>query len=88
MTSETQTLTAEMEKLSDRISNDLLSTLVNLSGSLKDIDNGTHIRIPMDVGYVNFYKSAERWKLSCWLVQEMTETEVKETNEMNYDDES
>ncbi len=59
MTSETQQLFEEMEKLSSRISEDLKSTLVNLSGNLKDIECGTHIKIPTDVGYVNYYKSAE-----------------------------
>ncbi len=73
MTSEIQTLSGEMEKLSTRIQNDLQSTLVNLSGSLKGIECGTHIKIPMDAGYVNFYRSVEGWKLSVWISEEMTE---------------
>ncbi len=59
MTNETQQLCEEMEKLSSRISEVLKSTLVSLSGSLKDIECGTHIKIPTDVGYVNYYKSVE-----------------------------
>ncbi len=51
----------------NRISDDLMSTLVNLSGNLKDIACGTHIKIPTDsnlenypdVGFVSYYKSAE-----------------------------
>ncbi len=59
MTSAILVLSEEMEKLLARISEDLTSTLVNLSGSQKDIECGTHIKIPSDVGYVNYYKSAD-----------------------------
>ncbi len=59
MTKEILALTEEMMKLSFRISEDLTSTLVNLSGSLKDIECGTHIKIPTDAGYVSYYKSVE-----------------------------
>jgi len=37
-----------------------------LSGSLKDIECGTHIKIPIPVGYVSCYKSDEALKLSLW----------------------
>jgi len=69
-----------MEKVLDRISTDLLSTLVNLSGSLKDIGYGTLIKIPTDAGYVKFYKSHDAWNLSCWISQTMM-MENKETND-------
>lgn len=59
MTSETLALVEEMEKLSARILEDVTSTLVNLSGSLKDIECGTHIKIPTGAGYVNYFKSLE-----------------------------
>ncbi len=73
MKNEITVLTEEMEKLSSRISDELTSALVNWSGSLKDIDNGTHIRIPMDAGYVNFYKSLDFWSLSAWYSQKLAE---------------
>ncbi len=59
MTKETQTLVEEMEKLSARILEDVMSTLVNLSGSQKGIECGTHIKIPTGAGYVNYFKSLE-----------------------------
>ncbi len=59
-----------MEKLSYRILEDVTSTLVNLSGSLKDIECGTRIKIPMGVGYVNYYKSSENSEsVSIWMNQ-------------------
>ncbi len=72
MISETQTLVEEMEKLSHRIAEDLKSTLVNLSGSQKAIECGTHIKIPMDVGYVSYYKSVEHTEtITCYLKELM-----------------
>ncbi len=59
MTKEIQTLAEEMEKLSYRIQEDVTSTLVNLSGKVKDIECGTHIKIPTGAGYVSYYKSVE-----------------------------
>jgi len=73
MKSETTVLTEEMEKLSSRISDELTSALVNWSGSLKDIDNGTLIKIPMDAGYVKLFKSSDSWSLNCWYSQNLTE---------------
>ncbi len=80
-----------MEKLLDRTATDLLSTLVNLSGSLKDTAYGTHIKIPTDAGYVKFYKSADSWNLSLWLSQNLsdpkeTEKELTSFDEMLDDD--
>ncbi len=66
-------LTEEMEKLSSRISDELTSALVNWSGNLMDIDNGTLIKIPMDAGYVKCYKSVDFWNLNCWYSQNLTE---------------
>ncbi len=76
-----------MEKLLDRTSTDLLSTLVNLSGNLKDIANGTHIKIPTDAGYVKFYKSADSWNLNVWLSQNLMEQQPNETMNLNLNDE-
>ncbi len=75
-----------MEKLLDRTSNDLMSTLVNLSGNLKDIECGTHIKIPIAAGYVKFYKSLESYEMSLWLKDAMMETEpltVSENQNLN-----
>ncbi len=75
MTNATLQLTEEMMKLAERISNDLTSTLVNLSGNLKDIECGTHIKIPMDVGYVNYYKSVTNCEtLTSYLKEEIKPT--------------
>lgn len=58
-TKEIQVLSEEMEKLSNRISDDVMSTLVNLSGNQKVIECGTHIKIPTDAGYASYYKSSD-----------------------------
>ncbi len=63
----TQILTGEMEKLLTDIYQEFQNTLVNLSGSLKDIECGTHIKIPIPVGFVSCYRSEEHLKLSVWL---------------------
>ncbi len=39
----------------------------NLDGNLKDIGCGTHIKIPMDAGYVNFYRSANSFEITAWM---------------------
>jgi len=63
-----------------------MSTLVNLSGSLKDIECGTRIKIPIPAGYVNFYKSSESFEMSVWLKEAMMTTEPLPEN-YNLDDE-
>ena len=68
-----------MEKLSSRISEDLQSTLVALSGSLKGIECGTRIRIPTVAGYVSYFKSLENSEtLSLWLKHELTQEMIDE----------
>ncbi len=67
MTKEIQTLSEEMTKLLDRISNDLTSTLISLDGSLKAIECGTLIKIPTGVGYVKCYKSATSLEIQVYL---------------------
>ncbi len=69
-----------MERLLDRTVNDLMSTLVNLSGSLKDIECGTRIKIPIRAGYVNFYRSLESYEISLWLKEAMMTTEPMNLN--------
>ncbi len=76
------TLSAELEKLLTRISSDLQNTLVNLDGSLKDIDNGTHIRIPMDAGYVNYYKSETSCEISLWIKERISQKVTQEANSL------
>ncbi len=66
------TLTEQMENLLTRGYQEFLNTLVNLSGSLKDIECGTHIKIPIPVGYVSCYKSDEALKLSLWISDTVT----------------
>jgi len=73
--------------MSNRIYNDLMSTLVNLSGSLKDIECGTLIKIPIPAGFVKFYKSSESYEMSLWLKETMMETEPISMNQVNLNDE-
>ncbi len=77
-----------MMKLLERTYTDLMSTLVNLSGSLKDIECGTHIKIPIPAGYVRFYKSSESYEMSLWLKEAMMETEPITVNQVNLNDET
>ncbi len=62
-----QVLTEQMENLLTIGYQEFLNTLVNLSGSLKDIECGTHIKIPIPAGYVSCYKSEDNLKLSLWI---------------------
>ncbi len=71
------TLSAELEKLLTRISNDLVNTLVNLDGSLKDIGSGTHIKIPMDVGFVNYYRLPKSCEITIYLKERLVEKETE-----------
>ncbi len=77
---EIQVLSAEMARLLDLTYHELMNILVNLSGNLTDIECGTHIKIPMDAGYVNFYKSSEHYEISLWLKQGMKEQMPKQNN--------
>ncbi len=74
-------LSEEMANLLDRTINDLMSTLVNLSGSLMDIECGTRIKIPIRAGYVNFYRSLESFEISLWLKESMMMTEKMNLNQ-------
>jgi len=79
-TKEISMLSEEMAKLLDRTINDLMSTLVNLSGSLTGIECGTRIKIPIRAGYVNFYKSVESYEISIWLKEAMLTTITESLN--------
>ncbi len=56
-----------MEKYSNLTSLEFMNMCRNLDGNLKDIGNGTHIKIPTAVGYANFYKSANSFEITCWM---------------------
>lgn len=75
-----------MEKLSNRIWDDLMNTLVGLSGSLKDIACGTRIRIPMDAGFVTYSKSSDGSETLSMYIKEMMipETQKEVDLEDNY----
>ncbi len=60
-----------MEKFSALTSADFMNMCKNLDGNLKDIGNGTHIKIPTDVGYVNFYRSANSFEITAWMKLEI-----------------
>ncbi len=62
-----QILTEQMENLLTIGYQEYLNTILNLSGNLKDIECGTHIKIPIAAGYVSCYKSEEALKLSLWI---------------------
>ncbi len=66
-------LSEELEKLGSRISDDLKNTLVSLDGNLKDIDNGTHIKIPMDAGFVKAYRSLNSLSLTVYMTDSLSQ---------------
>ena len=72
-TLEIPVLSEEMEKLLDRTLTDFMSLLGNISGNLKDISDGTHIKIPLDAGYVKLFKTQSKLTLSLWLSNELYE---------------
>ncbi len=50
----------------------------NLDGNQKDIGSGTHIKIPTDVGYVNYYKSVNSYEITVWMKLEIQENWTEE----------
>ncbi len=67
-------LSSELEKLGNRMLADLESFLVEFDGSLKDIEPGTHIKIPLGAGYVSFWISATDCSMTVWLKETVLET--------------
>jgi len=63
----TSTLSEFLEKTLNNISIEWQNTLRNLDGNLKDIGSGTHIKILMDAGYVNFYRLANSFEITVWI---------------------
>ncbi len=55
----------------------------NLDGNQKDIGSGTHIKIPTDVGYVNFYKSANSFEITVWMKLEIQAKSAEEQKLIN-----
>ncbi len=74
-------LTAEMTNLLQTMYQEFQNFLVNWSGNLKDIECGTHIKIPIPAGYVSCYKSEEALKLSVWCSDTLTEKQENNQEE-------
>ncbi len=72
-------LTLELEKLGNRILNDLENFSVELDGNLKDIEPGTRIRIPLGAGSVNFWISATGFSTTVYLSETVTKQKVIST---------
>ncbi len=75
-----------MEKLLKLISLEFMSTSKNLDGNLKDIVNGTHIKIPTDVGYVNFYRSVNSFEITAWMklnIQDNLQIKMEHSQQTN-----
>ncbi len=61
------TLSERLTKTLGHISNECTSMCKNLDGNLRDIGSGTHIKIPTDAGYVNFYRSVNSYEITVWM---------------------
>ncbi len=61
------TLSALLTKVLQTTSKEWENMSKNLDGNLRDIGNGTHIKIPTDVGYVNFYRSQNSYEITAWM---------------------
>ncbi len=61
----------------------------NLDGNLKDIGSGTHIKIPTDVGYVNFYRLQNSFEITVWmklLIQDNLKIALEHSNNTKLDE--
>ncbi len=77
------TLSDKLGKTLWDTSREWLNMSKNLDGNLKDIGNGTHIKIPMDAGYVNFYRSQNSYEITVWmklLVQDNLKIALEHSN--------
>ncbi len=79
----TSILTLELEKLGNRMLADLESFLVELDGSLKDIECGTLIKIPLGAGYVKFWISATDCSMTVWLQEGIQMNQPTQTMKLN-----
>jgi len=57
-----------------------------LSGNQMDIECGTHIKIPMDAGYVSYYKSLESEQITFWMRHEFLMDSQKAKINSNVDE--
>ncbi len=71
----TSTLSAFLEKILESTSIEWLNMSKSLDGNLKDIANGTHIKIPMDAGYVNFYRLQNSFEITVWMKLEVQDNQ-------------
>ncbi len=78
------TLSERLEKYSQNTLNVFTNMCRNLDGNLKDIGNGTHIKIPTDAGYVNFYRSANSYEITAWMKLNIQDNlQIKEEHSKN-----
>ncbi len=80
------TLSVLLEKYSLITWNEFMSMCKNLDGNLKDIGSGTHIKIPTDAGYVNFYRSANSYEITVWMklsIQDNLQIKTDHTEQLN-----
>ncbi len=73
-----------LKNQSSNILKDFKNMSRNCDGSQKDIDSGTHIKIPMDVGYVNYYKSVNSFEITVWMrleIQQKSQDKEKVIND-------
>ncbi len=78
------TLSGLMEKYSNLTSQDFMNMCKNLDGNLKDIGNGTHIKIPTAAGYVNFYRSVNSFEITVWMKSNIQDNlEIKSQHTRN-----
>ncbi len=69
------TLSGFLERILLLTSNEWLNMSKSLDGNLKAIANGTHIKIPMDVGYVNFYRLQNSFEITVWMKLEVQDNQ-------------
>ncbi len=75
-----------MEKYSTLTSIEFMNMCKNLDGNLKDIGNGTHIKIPTAAGYVNFYRSVNSYEITVWMksnIQDNLQIKQEHTQQLN-----
>ncbi len=82
----TSTLSELLTKTLSRISQECTNMCKNLDGNLKDIGSGTHIKIPTDAGYVNFYRSANSYEITVWMkltIQDNLQIKMEHSQQLN-----
>ncbi len=82
------TLSELMAKVLRSTSTEWENMLKSLDGNLKDIGNGTHIKIPTDAGYVNFYRSQNSYETTVWmkyLIQDNLKIALEHSNNTKSD---